>query len=103
MPKGANRLKGQIMKHGLKREKLLAVGMFPVLTGEHSQHEGVCIPLSLIVSHENQCQRNHGQSIQRLAERGGLSPCEIVAIIEDREWKPMQEHDAWKFIFQSVK
>lgn len=30
--------------------------------------------------------RNHGQTLARLAERGGLSPCEIVANIERRPW-----------------
>lgn len=38
--------------------------------------------------------RNHSQTLQRLGERGGLSPDEIVANIERRKWKPMKIEDA---------
>ena len=33
--------------------------------------------------------RNHGDTPEGLAERGGLSWCELVAILEDRPWRPM--------------
>lgn len=36
-----------------------------------------------------QAQINHGQTLERLAERGGLAPDEIVANIERRRWRPM--------------
>lgn len=32
---------------------------------------------------EARAQRNHGQTLQRLAERGGLSPFEAVCILKD--------------------
>lgn len=35
---------------------------------------------------EQQAMRNHGQSLRRLAERGGLSPSEALAIAERRRW-----------------
>ena len=41
-----------------------------------------------------QANINHGQTLERLAERGGLSPDEIVANIERRKWKPMKIEDA---------
>ena len=44
------------------------------------------IPWSLIAPHEKQAQANHGQSLKRLAERGGLSAAEALCIIEDRKW-----------------
>lgn len=47
------------------------------------------IPWSLIAPHEEQAERNHRQSLERLAERGGLSPCEAVAVLEDRPWRAM--------------
>lgn len=48
------------------------------------------IPWGIIAPHEQQAQRNHGgQTLQRLAERGGLSPCEAVAVLEDRSWHRM--------------
>ncbi len=47
------------------------------------------IPWQLVQPHEAQAQTNHGQSLSRLAERGGLAPSEAVAVLEDRQWQPM--------------
>lgn len=48
------------------------------------------IPWELIGPHEAQAQANHGgQTLKRLAERGGLSAGEAVAVIEDRRWRNM--------------
>jgi len=44
------------------------------------------IPWSVIAPHEAQALKNHDQSPERLAERGGLSVCEAVAVLEDRHW-----------------
>ncbi len=54
------------------------------------------IPWPLIVAHGIQAQRNHGQSLRRLAERGGVSVTEAVAVLEDRPWKPMDDVEAIK-------
>lgn len=44
--------------------------------------DGRPIPWSLIAPHEAQAVKNHGgQTLQRLAERGGLSPCEALCAI----------------------
>ena len=43
---------------------------------------------------ERQAQTNHGQTLQRLAERGGLSLCEALALIEKRRWRRMEFGDA---------
>jgi hypothetical protein len=43
---------------------------------------------------EQQAQRNHGQSLKRLAERGGLSPCEVLALHEQRSWRGMDADEA---------
>lgn len=50
---------------------------------------GPSIPWAAIEPHEDQARRNHGQSLEHLAERGGLSPCEAVAVMESRRWEPM--------------
>ena len=47
---------------------------------------GPSIPWDMIAPHETQCVRNHGQSLERLAERGGLSPSEALAILDDENW-----------------
>jgi hypothetical protein len=52
------------------------------------------IPWSVIAGHERQAMRNHYQTLERLAERGGLSPAEAVAIIEDRRFSRMELKDA---------
>lgn len=36
-----------------------------------------------------QAQRNHGQTLERLHERGGMSWCEMAAILEHREYRSM--------------
>ena len=48
----------------------------------------------LVAPHEAQAQRNHDQTLNRLAERGGLSPSELVTVLEDREWRVMPLRDA---------
>lgn len=41
------------------------------------------IPWTLIAPHERQAQANHSQTLERLAERGGLSPRELWAVMHD--------------------
>ena len=53
--------------------------MFPI-------QGGPAIPWSVIEPCEQQAQRNHGQSLQRLAERGGLSVLEAIDVLLFREW-----------------
>ena len=53
------------------------------------------IPWDAIASHEKQARMNHGgQSLETLARRGGLSPSEAVAVLEDRPWRSMDTNDA---------
>lgn len=49
----------------------------------------VALPWALLEPHERQARHNHGQSLKGLASRGGLSHCEAVAVLEDREWRKM--------------
>jgi hypothetical protein len=44
------------------------------------------IPFAMLVPYEAQAQRNHGQSLNRLAERGGLAVSEAISILEGRKW-----------------
>lgn len=76
--------------------------LFPVLLGYLSFREReqymdcpYSIPWEFIAPHERQAQINHGnQTLERLANRGGLSPDELVAVLEDREWRSMNMRDA---------
>jgi hypothetical protein len=46
------------------------------------------------VLNEEWAQKNHYQTLTRLAERGGLSLCEAAAIIQRRPWRQMSDADA---------
>lgn len=54
---------------------------FPVL-GER----GFSIPWSIVAPHAGQAHRNHGQTLERLAERGGLSWGELWMVLNGHEW-----------------
>ena len=44
------------------------------------------IPWAMIEPHEKQAKINHYQTLQRLSERGGLSPLEAICVLEDRDF-----------------
>lgn len=45
------------------------------------------IPWEMIAPHERQAQINHGQTLERLAERGGLGIREALWVLKDYRWK----------------
>lgn len=47
------------------------------------------VPWEMVSPHEKQADENHSQTLARLAERGGLAPCELIAVLEDRDWRRM--------------
>jgi hypothetical protein len=49
--------------------------MFPIQNGPD-------IPWSIIAPFEKQAQRQHDQTLEQLALRGGLSVCEVISILE---------------------
>ena len=73
---------------------------FPILQSMHGmrKYEALdcpkSVPWSLVAPHERQADRNHGQTLARLAERGGLSACELVAVLEDRDYRRMTDEAA---------
>lgn len=62
---------------------------FPIMQGKLRKG----IPWAMIAPHEAQALRNHDQTLERLAQRGGLSPEEAVAVLEDRKWRAMPHAD----------
>jgi hypothetical protein len=42
------------------------------------------VPLEAVAPFESQANRNHSQTLKRLAERGGLSPSELVAVMHGK-------------------
>ena len=64
---------------------------------------GPAIPWDALAPHERQAERNHDQSLETLARRGGLSPCEAVAILEDRPWTAMDATEAKRRMVELVQ
>jgi len=50
------------------------------------------IPFSIL--NEEWAQKNHGQSLKTLADRGGLDTSEALAIIQRRSWHKMDEQES---------
>jgi hypothetical protein len=78
---------------------------FPVLKGPSGDkrryaHWPDTIPWHLLDPHEAQALKNHSQTLRRLAERGGLSPDEILAVLEDREWHQVDPDEAMKAVMR---
>ena len=62
-------------------DKELEERRFPVLDA------GFSVPWRLVAPFEAQAERNHNQTLQRLAERGGLDPVELWAVMHRMGWK----------------
>jgi len=69
---------------------------FPILG------EIVDIPWSAIEPHRHQAEKNHYQTLERLAERGGLGWSEALAVLEDRHWCRIDEPEAKRKVLQIV-
>lgn len=70
---------------------------FPILLNKMQRAAYDCpafVPWELVAPHEKQAFANHHQSLERLAERGGLGPVELVAVLEDRRWWEMYVDEA---------
>lgn len=78
------------------RAPLSALGSasFRVLHAKDYPGVPATIPWALIEPHAEQAQTNHMQTLQRLNERGGLSPDEMVAVLDDRRWRAMTREEA---------
>lgn len=70
----------------------------------HKAIEPMHIPWAMIAPHEAQALSNHArQSLKTLAERGGLSHCEAIAVLEDRDWEPMDQDQAVDGLIRMVQ
>lgn len=75
------------------------------MTGFPIRHDDLLksIPWEVITPHELQALRNHRMGLVKLAERGGLTPCEALAVIEGREWERMAFTDARRRLLDYVR
>ena len=56
---------------------------------------GPSVPWEVMIPHEAMSQKNHGQSIQRIAERGGFSPCEAWAVVNGYKWTGLEGKEVY--------
>lgn len=73
--------------------------LFPIMA---DQGRVEYIPFSVIEGHEAQAMRNHGQTLKRLAERGGLDYVETLAVLEDRHYTKMENKTAKAKVLQII-
>lgn len=77
---------------------------FPIMFSERSRiNESASIPWEVIAPHEQQALKNHGQTLERLAQRGGLSYGEAYAVLNDREWKRLDEKECELAVLRIVR
>jgi hypothetical protein len=75
---------------------------FPVLRS--TQRERFYLPgfvrFAYLKHHEDQAKKNHNQTLERLADRGGLSPQELYAVAHDMAWDAVSidEEGLHKFV-----
>lgn len=62
---------------------------FPILGSQ-----GQRIDYQLVADHGQQAQSNHYQTVKRLKERGGLSWCELYAVLHNRKYEKIDVNDA---------
>lgn len=48
------------------------------------------VPWRLVEPHRARAESNHGQSLEKLAHRGGLSWEELFAIMQDLSWRDFE-------------
>ena len=81
--------------------------VFPVLGGHKIHFPSV--PWAFVAPHEEQAKHNHGnQSLERLAQRGGLAPSELVATVcgiplEWMAWNQMNERGVVRWLEQRIR
>ena len=65
---------------------------FPIMKGRYLK----AVPFAMVLQNEARAKENHGnQTVERLAERGGLSTDELAAVLLNRKWAD-STHDKWK-------
>jgi hypothetical protein len=78
-----------LMQSGFEESSDLSGKRFPISLDDQ---RSICrevpesIPWEAISAHESEARANHGQSLDALAQRGGLSPYELLAVLFDRSF-----------------
>lgn len=62
---------------------------FPILNSQ-----GAKVDYQLVADHGKRARENHYQTVERLAERGGLSWAELYAVVHDRKFEKIDTNEA---------
>lgn len=54
---------------------------------EYPEHQTAFVRWNWIEPHEAQALKNHGQDLEKLHSRGGLSPLEIYAVVSGKSFR----------------
>jgi hypothetical protein len=73
-----------------KNKTMSTLKLFPILHGKVFH----AIPWDAIAPFEEQAHSNHSQTLTRLAERGGLSTAEAVAVMQSKGW--LDRWNCWR-------
>ena len=81
-------------------EKRSKMKEFPIMTNKGHEY----IPYNVIKPHEEQALKNHcGQTLDRLAARGGLSWAEAYAVLTDSKFPYGDQYISDEFYEKKVK
>jgi hypothetical protein len=59
---------------------------FPILTSARIVGFPESVPWSFVEPHRKRAMKNHSQTLERLAERGGLGWAELLDVVTDKAW-----------------
>ena len=77
--------------------------LFPVLKNDGRKEMLYFVPWDLVEKHNKQVMDNHDQTVERLAERGGLCIEELAAIFRDSSFdRNLGYEDALVIVFNSL-
>jgi hypothetical protein len=66
---------------------------FPILNSDRTPDLPRSVPWSFVAPHERQAVRNHGQTLERLAQRQGLCWVELWHVINGKDWDYSRKYD----------
>lgn len=78
---------------------------FPIMGEKYGSKAGY-VPIAFMKQYEAQAQHNHGQTLERLSQRGGLCPSEAMWLVEGVKWRGKEyssEGAAWIILKAAVR
>lgn len=61
-----------------------------------------CVPWDMLTPHEAQTYVNHGKTLEQLAAEGGLTAGRLLAVLEGRDYRPINFVEANERLCQAM-